>query len=232
MALDKFGTAGLDGSMRLGSSFIPALCLLSASLCLADDKGWTTIDQEDGITVSKRQQPGCAMPSFRGQGKIRGNVLQVLAVMLDLKGVQHWAHGIESSKPIQRIDERSHLLYLTSDLPWPVRDRDMIVRTDVEVLKPKEQFRIALHCEPKAQPETSMIRVQQCESTMTLKKIDEQTTEVDYIMTLDPGGYLPRWAIEFVTKNTPRKTLVRIEERAAESVGQYAAAVRSWSAAL
>jgi hypothetical protein len=206
---------------------------MSASLSLADDGGgWTVIDQSDGITVSKRHQAGCALPAFRGQGRIKGNVLQVLAVMLDYKGVQHWAHGVESSKPIARIDERSHLLYLTSDLPWPVRDRDMIVRTDVEVLKPKEQFRISLHCQPKAQPETSLLRVQQCQSTMTLKRIDEQTTEVDYQMTLDPGGYLPHWAVEFVTKNTPRKTLRMIEERAAESQGQYAAAVRSWSAAL
>ncbi len=209
-----------------------AVLLLSASICLADDSGWTVIDQSDGITVSKRQQAGCSLPSFRGQGRIQGNVLQILAVMLDYKGVQHWAHGVDSSKPIQRIDERSHLLYLTSDLPWPVRDRDMIVRTNVEVLKPKQEFRISLHCQPKAQAETNLLRVQQCESTMTLRKIDEKTTEVDYQMTLDPGGYLPRWAIEFVTKNTPRKTLKRIEERAAESVGQYAAAVRSWSAAL
>ncbi len=220
--------------VRVRSSFIPALLLLSASLGLAEDKsdGWTVIDRSEGITVSKRQQAGFAMPSFRGQGRIQGNVLQVLAVMLDYKGVQHWAHGVETSKPIRRLDERSHLLYLTSDLPWPVRDRDMIVRTDVEVLKPKEQFRISLHCEPKAQAETNLIRVKECESTMTLRKVDETTTEVDYQMTLDPGGYLPRWAIEFVTKTTPHKTLKMIEERAAASVGQYAAAVRSWSAAL
>jgi hypothetical protein len=220
--------------VRVRSSMISALCLLSASLCLADDKpdGWTVIDRSDGITVSKRQQAGCALPSFRGQGRIQGNVLQVLAVMLDYKGVQHWAHGITTSKPIQRIDERSHMIYLTSDLPWPVRDRDMIVRTNVEVVKPKEQFRISLDCRPEAQPDRGLLRVQQCQSTMTLRRVDETTTDVDYQMTLDPGGYLPRWAIEFVTKNTPFKTLKTLEQRAAASVGKYTATVRSWSAAL
>jgi hypothetical protein len=52
------------------------------------------------------------------------------------------------------------------------------------------------------------------------------------VMTLDPGGYLPRWASEWVTKATPFKTLVALEERAKASQGQYAAAVRSWAAAL
>ncbi|MET0287177.1 MAG: START domain-containing protein [Polyangiales bacterium] len=220
--------------MRVRSSLFTALCLLSASLCLADDKpeGWTVIDRSEGITISKRHQPGSALPAFRGEGRIKANVLQVLAVMLDYKGVQHWAHGVDTSKPIQRIDERSHLLYLTSDLPWPVRDRDMIVRAHVEVLKPKEQFRITLLCEPKSHPETNLLRVKDCDSTLTLSKVDDKLTDIDYQMTLDPGGYLPRWAIEFVTKNTPRKTLKQIEERAAENLGQYAAAVRSWSAAL
>ncbi|HEX5660127.1 MAG TPA: START domain-containing protein, partial [Polyangiales bacterium] len=186
--------------VRVRRSLLTAVCLLSASLCLADDKpegAWTVIDRDDGITISKRHQPGSSLPAFRGQGRIQGNVLQVLSLMLDLKGVQHWAHGVDSSKPIQRIDERSHLLYLTSDLPWPVRDRDMIVRADVQVLKPKEQFRITLHCEPKAYPDTDLLRVQQCQSVLILGKVDETTTEIDYQMTLDPGGYLPRWAIEF-----------------------------------
>jgi START domain len=224
----------LTAVFLLSASFAACAALAPASTCLADDKpeGWQVIDQDRGITISKRQVPGFALPAFRGQGRIKGNVLQVLSVMLDLKAVEKWAHGVGSSKPLQRIDERTNLVYVTSDLPWPVRERDMIVRSVVEVLKPKEQFRLSLDCEPEAKAETSMIRVKQCHSTLTLKKVDEQTTEVDYVMTLDPGGYLPRWATEFVSKNTPRKTLVMLEERAAESVGQYAAAVRSWSAAL
>jgi hypothetical protein len=203
-------------------------------LSLADDSGgWTVIDKDRGITVSKRVAPGCPLPSFRGQGRIKGNVLQLLSLMLDLKAVNAWAYGVDSSKPIKRIDERSHLIYLTSDLPWPVRDRDMVVRSEVEVIKPAQEFRISLHCEPSAQPEKSgLIRVKQCESTLTLRKVDAETTEVDYVMTLDPAGYLPRWSTEWVTKATPMKTLIALEEQAAASQGKYTAAVRSWSAAL
>jgi len=211
-----------------------ATSLSLAGLSLADDGGgWTVIDKDRGITVSKRLAPGCPLPSFRGQGRIKGNVLQLLSLMLDLKAVNAWAYGVDSSRPIKRIDERSHLIYLTSDLPWPVRDRDMIVRSEVEVVRPAQEFRISLHCEPTAHPEKDgLIRVKECESTLTLKKIDAETTEVDYVMTLDPAGYLPRWSTEWITKATPMKTLVALEEQAAASQGKYTAAVRSWSAAL
>jgi hypothetical protein len=220
--------------VHLRLPLVTAFLLLSASLSLADDTGgWTVIDKDRGITVSKRVAPGCPLPSFRGQGRIKGNVLQLLALMLDLKAVNAWAYGVDSSRPIKRIDERSHLIYLTSDLPWPVRDRDMVVRSEVEVVKPAQEFRISLHCEPSAQPEKSgLIRVKECESTLTLRKVDAETTEVDYVMTLDPAGYLPRWSTEWVTKATPMKTLIALEEQAAASQGKYTAAVRSWSAAL
>lgn len=211
------------------------LLLLSASVSLADDGsgGWTVIDRTRGITVSKRVQPGCSLPAFRGQGHIRGNVLQLLAVMLDLDRVESWAFGVTGSRMIKRLDARTHMLYLSSDLPWPVRDRDMVVRSKVEVVKPGESFRITLQCEPSARAEESgTIRVKRCHSTFDLRRVDAQTTEVDYVMTLDPGGHLPAWSAELVTKSTPLKTLVALEERAAASVGKYAAAVRSWSAAM
>ena len=225
---------GLDGEVQLRIPAAVALLSFFASVSLADDGGgWTVIDKDRGITVSKRVAAGCPLPSFRGQGRIKGNVLQLLSVMLDLKAVEKWAYGVDSSKPFKRIDERSHLIYLTSDLPWPVRDRDMIVRSEVEILKPAQEFRISLNCEPETQPERSgLIRIKQCHSTLTLKKVDAEHTDIDYVMTIDPAGYLPGWATEWVTKATPMKTLVTLEERAAESQGKYTAAVRSWSAAL
>jgi len=217
-------------------SFVFALLLMSATVCIADDgggAGWTVIQRERGITVSRRVQPGCDLPSFRGQGRIRGNVLQILAVMLDLKAVGSWAHGVHTSRPLQRIDARTHLVYLSSDLPWPLRDRDMVVRSTVEVVRPSEEFHIGLRCEPDVPgPKSDAIRVKHCVSSLHLRKIDAETTEVDYVMSLDPAGHLPRWSAEWATKETPFKTLVALEKRAASSQGQYAAAVRDWSAAL
>lgn len=234
MAIDKTARYGLDGRVKARPSIAILVLWLSASIGLADDGGgWTVIDQKRGITVSRRVQPGCALPSFRGHGRVEGNVLQLLAVMLDLERVASWAAGVSESRPIERIDARTHMIYLHSDLPWPVRDRDMVVRSEVEVLRPREEFRITLQCKPTAQAEQSgTIRIKRCHSTFHLRKVDARTTEVDYIMTLDPGGHLPAWSTELITKSTPFKTLVALEERAAESLGDYAAAVRSWSAAL
>jgi hypothetical protein len=205
-----------------------------ASLCLAEAPlgAWNVIDEERGITVSRREQPGCGLPAFRGKGPVRGGVLQILALMLDSNAVEKWAYGVDESRLLKRIDEKQELIYLYSDIPWPVRDRDMIVLRTVEVVKPGEEFHIRLKCEPTATPEVSgAIRVQKCKSGFHLRRLDDTSTEIDYEMSLDPDGLLPKWAGSYVAKHVPFKTLVALEERAAETRGKYEAVVRRWSGA-
>ncbi len=214
-----------------------------ASLCFSDTTAslsfaeaplaaWRVIKEERGITVSRREQPGYGLPSFRGKGPVRGSVLQVLALMLDSSSVKEWAYGVNKSRLLKRINENEELIYLYSDVPWPVRDRDMVLRRTVEVVKPGEEFHIHLACEPRATPEISgAIRVKKCKSGFHLRRLDATSTEVDYEMTLDPAGLLPKWASNYVAKHVPFKTLVALEAQTAESHGKYEAVVRRWSAA-
>lgn len=208
-----------------------------AGLCFAQDQlavgAWKVVDRDRGITLSRREQPGCGLPAFRGQGHVQGGVLQVLSVMLDMSILHRWAYGVDEAHIIKHIDARTEILYLYSDLPWPVRDRDMIVRKEVDVIKPGEEFRIRLSCAPEASPvREGVIRVPRCSSTFLVRKVDAETTDIDYIMSLDPAGLLPKWAGSFVAKQVPFSTLVAIEERASESKGKYEASIRRWSAAM
>jgi hypothetical protein len=219
------------------SSRFPLLSLAAwfvAGLCLAESpqQQWKVIERDEGITVSRREQPGCGLPGFRGQGQVRGGVLQILALMLDSNAVQHWAYGVDEARVLKRISANEELIYLYSDIPWPVRDRDMIVRRKVEVVNSGKEFHIHLECVPDAVPEVSgTVRVKKCESGFHLKRVDAEKTEVDYAMSLDPAGLLPKWAGSWVAKHVPFKTLKAIEARAEETQGQYEAVVKRWSTA-
>jgi hypothetical protein len=196
------------------------------------EPGWSVIDEKRGITVSRQEQPGRGLPAFRGQGPVRGGVLQILALMLDSDSVEHWAYGIDEARLVRRIDESQDLIYLYSDVPWPVRDRDMVLRRTLRVIKPGEEFHLDLACEPNAVPEASgAVRVKFCRSAFHLRRLDSGSTDVDYHMSLDPGGLLPKWAGNYVAKHVPFKTLIAIEERAAATQGKYEAVVRRWSTA-
>ena len=109
----------------------------------------------------------------------------------------------------------------------------MVVRRQVRVIKPGEEFAISLRCEPNgAKQRADVIRVRECESSFRVRKLDGENTAVTYEMSLDPEGRVPQWASAWVARTAPVKTLLAIESRAARSQDRYAAFVQSWSNAL
>lgn len=235
------GTRGIVAARASSSAWAGAWlavwlsALLSGSVCLAEAglAGWKFENREHGITVSRRERSGRALSAFRGVGQLKAEVLKVLAVILDTREVERWAYGITSARSVRHIDDRSELVYLYSNTPWPVRDRDMVVRRTVSVIKPGEEFAVSLRCEPTASAEREgIIRVRACESSFRIRKIDRATTEIIYEMSLDPQGSLPQWASAWVARTAPVKTLLAIQERASRSDDRYASFVRRWSNAL
>jgi hypothetical protein len=195
--------------------------------------GWKFERRESGVTVSRRGGNGSSMPAFRGQGSLKVHVLSALAVILDVREVERWAYGVTDARSVRHVDDRTEIVYLYSDTPWPVRDRDMVVRRAVSIIEPGSEFAVSIVCEPAAAPERDgVIRVRDCDSSFRVRKIDAQTTEVIYEMSLDPEGALPHWASSFLARTAPVKTLLAIESRASRNQSRYAAFIRRWANAL
>ena len=197
-----------------------------------DDREWHTILQERGIVVSARAQAGQALPSFRGQGEVKGDVLHVLAVVLDDARTKEWAKNADEAEILRTIDARTQVVYTRSHQTWPIRDRDLVMKRTVEVLEPGTAFRVRLVCVPGEKPELAdAIRIKDCDTVFVLRKLDAQTTHVDYRVRADPGGSNPAWAVRWASKSIPLETLVALRKQVLKTQGDYADVMRSWGAA-
>jgi len=197
-----------------------------------DEREWREIFADRGIVVSTREQAGQALPSFRGQGEVKGAVLHVLAVVLDDARSKEWAKDADEAEVLRVIDARTQVVYTRSHQTWPIRDRDLVMKRTVEVLAPGAAFRVRLVCVPGEKPElAAAIRIKDCDTVFVLRKLDEQTTHVDYRVRADPGGSNPDWAVRWASKNIPLETLLALRKQVVKTRGQYADVMRSWSAA-
>lgn len=204
----------------------------SSSQADSASAGFRVVDTERGITVSVRDEPGQNLPTFRGQGVIEGDVLYVLSVVLDAEGAMEWAEGADEVQTLKQLDARVHLLYSHTDTPWPVTDRDMVIKRKVEVVKPGSEFRIALECVNEGKPvRDGIIRVTDCVSAFTLRKIDANHTEIDYIVHIDPGGSLPKWLIAWASRKVPFDTLINLEAYVKKTRSRYAPTAKAWASA-
>jgi len=200
-----------------------ALMVLS-SLALADQPGWQEIKKESGILVSEKEEPGRKLPDYRGEGRIKGSVLQVLAVVLDDDRSKEWAKDVAEARVLRSVDDKTEIVYTRSDQMWPIRDRDLVMKRTVEVIKPAQEYRVKLVCMPKEKAEVpKVVRIKQCETVFTLRRVDDATTFVELFMRVDPGGNHPEWAVRNASKKVPYDTLLGLRKQVQKTEGQYGA---------
>lgn len=182
--------------------------------------------------VSTREEPGRELPSFRGQGVLNMPVLHALAVVLDAEGAVEWAKGASEVRTLRAVDPRTHLLYTRSNAPWPVSDRDMVVKRVLKVVDPGREFRVEMSCVAGQRPETKhVVRVSDCSSHFILRSAGVGRTYAEYEVSIDPAGSLPAWLVRWASKRIPFETLVSLEEHVRGTKAKYEGAAQSWASA-
>jgi hypothetical protein len=209
-------------------------CLAFLGTAQAKDKdGWRILSEEAGITVSSRNEPGSDVSTFRGQAKLRGSVLHLLAILVDDVRSQEWQEQVAEGRLLRTLDgPRSQLVYSRSRQTWPVQDRELVMQRTVDVIDPGRVYRVRLVCAPDAVPaKKGVVRVADCDTSFLLRKIDDGTTFVEAHVRVDPGGATPGWIANMASKNIPRDTLASLQKQAERTLGQYTAQIEQWAAA-
>lgn len=209
------------------------LALLSAAFgAQAQQSAWKTIDREHGVTVETKDQPGRDLPTLRGRGIIQGEISHVLAVIMDAEHATEWAEGADECKLLRTINPRDHIIYTRTDTPWPVSDRDIVMRRTVEIIKPGQEFRVRMTCAPKEKPVIDgVVRVVDCDSHFYLRRESDSRTFMEYQINLDPGGSLPEFLVKWASKKVPMNTFVSLEKHVEKSATKYDADAKQWASA-
>lgn len=205
-----------------------------AGLALAEDEsgGWRTLYEERGVLVSTREEPGVDLPRLRGQTSLEAGVLHLLAILLDDEHSTEWAKGADETLVLRRIDQHSQLVYAHSRQPWPVKDRDLVMKRTVEVLEPGKAYRVQLVCVPEEHARVAnVVRVRRCETTFMLRAIDASHTQIDYRVQADPDGHIPAWLIRKASRSIPADTLRGLAKQVKLTRGKYDQTMAQWAKA-
>ena len=210
-----------------------ALALLfTQSSAFADGK-WEEITREQGIVVSKKAVAGQDLPAFRGIAVVNASIFDILAVLDDTPKIQDWMHNCIDSRPIQVINEFERITYNKTDAPWPVSDRDVVVRSKLTINEKRKMvivnFRSVKH--PKMPEQEDVVRMPRLRGHYKLKILSDNKTRVEYMVEANPGGSLPTWLAEQASEELPLITLQNLRKQVKKTKGKYEAFVKQWDPA-
>jgi hypothetical protein len=193
----------------LGS--IAALALTLVTPAIAERN---VVRVEDGITVEEETEVGRALPILIGTTTMNTTPAQIAAWVTAVHTYVDWQHNCEEARVLPQPDG-SRLTYNRIGSPWPVSDRDVVLRTTRTNLEDggiRLEFRSTE--DAKLEVPSGVVRMPQLLGSYVLTPVEGGGTHVVYTVDSDPGGSLPAWLVRQAGKELPYFTLIKLQERA------------------
>jgi len=212
LAPNKFGFALLSVA-TLG------LCFSSPVLGKDDTKEnapqWRVVTDEEGVVVSQKKVPGRSLPIFKGVTVIEADVFEILGVLQDVEKNPEWMHACVEAKRLKKFSDKEFLVYNRSGAPWPISDRDVVVRSKANIDRGNQVLTITMRStESKLMPPVKgAVRMPRLNGHYIFSEAGPGKTQIEYQIDADPGGLIPGWLATMASRDIPLRTLVNLRNR-------------------
>lgn len=217
--------------MRASRRAAAALAAVALSTGAARaESAWQPVVAKDGVRVEQRLAPDRILPELRATVEIDAGLFEVLAVIRDVPRQTEWMANCVESRRLREEGAAISILYNRTDAPWPVHDRDVVLRAETVLLEPeaRAQVRFANVADPAAPPIDGFVRMPRLVGDYDLAALGPERTRVTYRLDIDPGGALPAWAVTRTTRDTPLYTLLGLRRQVGATRGAYADSISTW----
>ncbi|KAG1682789.1 tRNA 2-selenouridine synthase [Nymphon striatum] len=195
--------------MEYIEDYIPSYISLSFVLATpVNANGWELSKNEEGIKVFVRDIKNSPLKSFRGEMLIKGRLTPLVAVLEDSNSYVRWMHQTKSSKRLKQINQTSSYIYVVTDMPWPVMDRDSVTLAKLSQNSQNKQVTINMKSAHDYIPAKSgHFRITDMQGKWIITPQGNGMCKVIYEMRVDPGGNLPKWLVNALSVDVPFYTL-------------------------
>ena len=132
----------------------------------------------------------------------------------DFDNYNVWFPRCSKSRTVARLNDNEFIVHLHFNAPWPVKDRDCVIRVKIDKDKTTGAVTILETSEPKyMREEEDVVRIQQIQSVWKLIP-KNSGTEVINEYSSNPGGNIPDWMTNTQSVDNPLATFENLQEKA------------------
>lgn len=180
-----------------------------------DKPKWELLENKNGIKAYRREIPGSPIVQFKGTGLIRANLVDILAIMADIDRFPEWVDKVRELKIIEQVNKTTYYYYGRIAAPWPFKDRDYVALG--KFLFDEKNGWIHIKSKQKAHPkmpeQSCCVRMPLTKVHWGLKPLGEKKVWIEFHAMADPGGNIPAWVANLVSKELPYKSIRNLRRR-------------------
>jgi len=171
--------------------------------------GWDLVGVTDGVEVSRKTIPGSNLFAFRGEtiSDIPASILS--SVILNDPIGPEWVDLMYLSQHLARYDEHTKLVHQGYDLPWPIQDRDYVLKESANYDQEAKIFTLIFQSveDPLMPVNDCCVRAIANRTFWYLEVLPSGKTKVIVEVNTDPKGFLPGWLVNLIQEDWPHNTI-------------------------
>jgi hypothetical protein len=167
-------------------------------------------DRRQKIKTFVKQEDGKRYRTIKTESLLEGTLETALRVMTDFDQYRRWSWNVRESRLLKQVSPTEYYAYVVHESPPGVPDRDVIFHMVFEPPSPSRPYMVlrtnaAASYIPEKPPMVRMLA-----EDVFVKLTPQPDNKV--LMTMegyvDPGGTMPPWAINFVSRSAPYVTML------------------------
>ncbi len=193
------------------------LTVISLSAFLDAYEGWELVSDNNGIKIYSRPQPGSGVDEFKGTVVIPSKLEVLGEILRNVPGQPSWIADCARSEIIKKVDETTLITYSIFNAPWPVQNRDVVMKSVTSIDQKNRKFSIEVEALKNdiLPPGNNMVRIRELKGNWIFEETGKDTVHVIYRMKINPGGSIPVWLANRTSRTSPYITLDNLRKLAA-----------------
>ena len=200
----------LNYKKALSFIFIFVLSIFAAN---AQGK-WEQKVNENGIQVFTRKPLNGNLKELRVLCELNCSKTELIKTLQDINNYHNWVYSTQHTDLLKVISPQQLIYYSTCNLPWPLKNRDLIVELSIMPVVEINTFEIQAKSLPDFSPRNSdFIRVPYSLATWKVLIVNDHLLRVDYTFSVDPGGSIPVWLVNSTLAVGPYKSFLKLKQQ-------------------
>ena len=174
--------------------------------------GWESVYDQGDLVVVRRAYHGSSLKEIRGITRLNASLNAVMALLKDAGFNHRWVYRSGGARILEESGYAQAYVYGVVDAPWPMSDRDTVVRFDYRQDAATREIHIRITNFPDfIPPKQGLVRVPDFGGFWHLRPLSDGRVEVTYQVYGDPGGFIPIWAANHAAALSVIRTLQNME---------------------
>ena len=187
-----------------------SLLLIIFSTTVAQGK-WELRKSQNGINVYVRESATGTLKELRVTCELDATMPQLIAILQNIADYNQWVYSNKKSVVLKTISPDRIIYYTQSHLPWPIKDRDLIV--ELNISSSADALNIQAKSLPTYIPQNNdFVRVPYSLAVWKVTPAPNNVLKVDYTFSVDPGGSIPAWLVNATLAIGPYNSFVKLKK--------------------